>query len=390
MKKKTLARAGIMTAGAAALTLGLVLPAAADYAPGPGDIVGVGGDTPQFDLSFFADGDANGDPGFNSSTPINRLVTFNATADANARQAYTQGSTESTPLALNPTVVLRAGTNPVQRVPSSGAAINALLADTGTPETINFIFSASEPTQTQQNQAGTNGWGYLHVVQIATDSVQIAADSTTNAPSGLSVADLLGIYKGTYTTWNQIPGNSGGSTATIVPELPPSTSAIYKTFLADLTTANGGTKPALSSSVITVEQNDPSAITGNSSPADAIVPFSSARLNLDLSGYFHNPATAFPGSGPVIPTVKALTATPPDGGSAYNSQVNHYVIFRQSDATSATPMEPGGTKNWVQTLFSNNGGAGTPAIASNTYKALITASGATPAYNDLGNVSSGP
>ncbi len=218
--------------------------------------------------------------GFNASHPVNRLVTFNATADGNARQAYAQGSTEAAPIPLNPTVVLRAGTSPVQRPQSSGAAITALLADTKTPETINFVFSASEPTAKQQGQASTNGWGFLHVVQIGSDAVQIAADSTTNAPAGLSIAELLSIYTGNVTTWNAASRQRGGSSDTILPLLPPSSSSIYKTFIADLTTANGDGAPRFPASVKTVEQNDPTAITGSSSPADAIVPFSSARLKL--------------------------------------------------------------------------------------------------------------
>ena len=118
--------------------------------------------------------------------------------------------------------MLRAGTYPVQRVTSSGAAISALLADQNSPEVINFVFSTSLPTPAQQTQAGNQGWGYLHVVQIGTDSVQIAVDGTaTDAPGGLSAAELLGIYTGVYTTWNQLPGNSGGSTNTIVPLIPP-------------------------------------------------------------------------------------------------------------------------------------------------------------------------
>ena len=48
------------------------------------------------------------------------------------------------------------------------------------------------------------------MVEIGTDSVQIVADTTTNAPTGLSTADSLGIYKGTYTTWNAIPDNRVG------------------------------------------------------------------------------------------------------------------------------------------------------------------------------------
>jgi ABC-type phosphate transport system substrate-binding protein len=380
---------GLTAVAASLLAVAGALPANADYAPGPNDIVGVGGDTPQFDLAFGADGDTKGDLGFNASNDVNKLVTFNAVADGNGRAAYAQGSTEAAPVPLNPTVVLRAGSSPVQRVSSSGAAITALLADTGAQEKINFIFSASKPTAAQQAQAGTNGWGYLHVVQIAKDAVEIAADKTTNAPAGLSIKELLSIYSGTVTKWNQLPGNSAGSSDTILPLIPPSSSSITKTFLADLKSANGGTAPTLAASVKTVEQNDPSAITGASSSADAIVPFSSARLGLFASGYFHDPTVAFPGGAAVTPAVSLLAGTPTDGGSAYSSEVDHFVIFRQSDATLKTSMEPGSSLNWVETLFSDPSSPSTPWFAKATGQALIAAAGATPTYADLGNVSSG-
>jgi ABC-type phosphate transport system substrate-binding protein len=379
VRTTTKAKLGAVVLGATALTLASTLPAHADYAPGPGDIVGVGGDTPQFDLAFGADGDTLGAPGFNSTHPVNRLVTFNATADGNARQAYANGSTLGTPIPLNPTITLRAGTSPVARPQSSGAALTALLADTSHPEKINFVFSASEPTAAQQLTAGTNGWGFLHVVQIGDDAVQIAADTTTNAPTGLTVQDLLGIYKGTYVHWNDIPGNTSGSSEEIIPLLPPSGSSITKTFLADLKTANGGTAPTLAASVKTVEQNDPGAITSASTPADAVVPFSSARLDLYTSGYFHDPTTG----NTISPGVKLLGGT-----GAYSSEVDHYVIFRQSDLSLATPMEPGGSLNWVKTLFSNTGGA-TPYFAKPAGQTLIAAAGTTPHYVDLGNVSNG-
>jgi len=393
-KRSTTARLGLfgLTLGMTALVVPIIAAGQAfgDYAPQPGDVVGVGGDTPQYALEFLADGDTNGDAGYNSAGAYNRLVTFNATADANGRSAYTNSVTTGTgSVALNPTDVLRAGTFPVQRVQSSGAAVTALLADTGASETINFVFSASEPTSAQQSAAASAGWGYLHVTEIGTDSVEIAADNAaTNAPAGLSVTDLLKIYTGVYTTWNQIPGNTGGSTDTIVPLIPPSGSSIYKTFIADLTTANGGTAPSLSTSVKTVEQNDPTAITGSTTPADAIVPFSAARLNLWNDGYFHNPATVFPGSGTALsPGVKLLAGTPGDG-TVYDSAITDYVIFRQSDATSTAPFQPGGSLNWVQVLFSNPGGA-SPLVAKSAGKALIAASGVTPVYNDLGDVSHG-
>jgi ABC-type phosphate transport system substrate-binding protein len=382
VRTTTKAKLGAVVLGATALALASTLPAHADYAPGPSDIVGVGGDTPQFDLAFGADGDTLGAPGFNASHPVNRLVTFNATADGNARQAYANGSTLSSPVQLNPTITLRAGTSPVARPQSSGAALTDLLNDTSHPERINFVFSASEPTAAQQTTAGTNGWGFLHVVQIGDDAVQIAADNTTNAPAGLTVQDLLGIYKGTYVHWNDIPGNSSGSTDAIIPLLPPSGSSITKTFQADLKTANGGVAPTLAASVKTVEQNDPGAITSASTPADAIVPFSSARLDLYTSGYFHDPTSG----AAISPGVKLLSGT-----GAYSSEVDHYVIFRQSDASSTTPMEPGGKFNWVNTLFVKASGANapTPFFDSAAGQADIAAAGSTPVYNDIGNHSVG-
>jgi hypothetical protein len=368
------------------LPLGFAVAASADYAPQPGDVVGVGGDTAQYALQFGADGDYLGDAGFNAAGAYNRLVTFNATADANGRSAYAQNSTEAAPNPLNPTVVLRAGSIPVQRISSSGNAINALLADKSNPEVINFIFSSSLPTSAQQTTAANNGWGYLHVVEIGTDSVQIAADTTTNAPSGLSIAELLGIYTGVYTKWNQLPGNSSGSSDSIIPLLPPSGSTIYKTFIAALTTANGNVAPTLSGSVLTVEQNDPTAITSATTPSDAIVPFSAARLNLWNDNYFHNPNTAFPGSSSALSAgVSLLSGTAPDSSSSWSAGITDYVIFRQSDASSTTPMEPGGTRNWVQTLFSNPAGS-QPFFEKAAGQALIAAAGITPNYVDLGDV----
>jgi ABC-type phosphate transport system substrate-binding protein len=391
MKRGSLIKLGVV---GLALTVTPIIGAGAafaDYAPQPGDIVGVGGDTPQYGVDFVLNGDTNGDAGYDGVATVNRVISFYATPDANGRSAYTNNVTTGvSSTGLNPTDVLRAGTYPVQRVSSSGSAITAFLADTG--KEINFVSSASEPTAAQQNTAGSTtglNWGYLHVVQIASDSVQIAANNTTNAPSGLSAAELLKIYTGAYTTWNQLPGNSAGSTDTIIPELPASTSSIYKTFVADLKTANGGTAPTLSSSIKTVEQNDPSAITSASTPADAIVPFSAGRLALWNSGYFHNPATAFPGGAVLTPGVKLLSGTPPDAAAVYNSPIADYIIFRQSDVSTAPAIQPGSTLNWIQYLFSNPGGTWVPFFNQGAGKALLAAAGLTPAYNDLGDVSNG-
>jgi hypothetical protein len=406
-QKRAVLALGLVGLAATALPVLAGGTASADYAPQSGDVVGVGGDTPQYPLQFAADGDTVGAAGFNGSGNKNRLVTFSATADANGRSAYTNSVTTGVPsVLLNPTDVLRAGTNPVLRVSSSGNAISALLADQNSPEVINYVASSNLPTAAQQTQAASQGWSYLHVVEIGTDSVQIAVNgASTHAPAGLSAQELLGIYTGAYLTWNQLPNNSGGSTDTIIPLLPPSTSTPYKTFLADLTTANGGSAPTLSNpNIKTVEQNDPTTITGAANPADAIIPFSGARLSLWNSGYFFNPAavfgsndttpgnnghgSAFPQTGsstPLSPGVTLLKGTPPDAGAVYDSPITDYVIFRQSDAGSTTPFEPGSSLNWVQTLFSDPSAPTTPWFARATGQALVAAAGVTPVYNDLGN-----
>ncbi len=394
MIKSNLVKVAVIGTAAAVFPILGAGSAFGDYAPQPGDIVGIGGDTPQYAVDFALNGDAVGDAGFDQQATVNRVVSFFATPDSNGRSAYTDSVTTNGPsTSLFPTDVLRAGTTPTPRVSSSGNAISALLADTGSTEQINFISSASEPTAAQQSTAGTNGWGFLHVVRIATDSVQVVADNSTNAPAGLSVAELLNIYNGTYTTWNQIPGNTSGSTDAIIPLIPPSGSSVNKTFLADLKTANGGTAPTLAATVKTVEQNDPTAITGASTPADAIVPFSAGRLNLWNSSYFHSPNSgtwALPQNLAVLtPGVKFLNGATPDSGTAYNSPISDYIIFRQSDATSTTPLEPGGTKNWVQTLFSDPSAPTTPFFARATGQTLLAAAGVTPSYDDLGDVSSG-
>ena len=154
MRIMTKAKVGLGAVGAITLTVGLVGPAAyADYAPGPKDVVGVGSDTVQDIGDFIADGDFLGDLGWNASA-ANKVVNFDATADANTRLAYSTdggaggivcspgtGATvgtanqttkhaEANACTLNPTIVLRAGLSPVQRPNGSGGGKTAWLNDT--------------------------------------------------------------------------------------------------------------------------------------------------------------------------------------------------------------------------------------------------------------------
>ncbi len=402
-RKKVLLRGAVLGTAAAAVSIVGMGSAFADYQPQPGDIVGVGGDTPQYAVGFALNGYPHGGLGFNSSATVNRVIAFDATADGNARSAYANGSTETSPIPLNPTDVLRANTYPVQRVSSSGTAIKALLADwQATPSTahkqnptytneINFVASASLPSSTQQSQAVNQGWSGLHTVQIATDNIEIAVNSGTggtNAPTGLSAQQLLYIYSTNGAKWKTVPGIISSSSDVIIPELPPAGSSVYKTFIKALNKVYNnttGTTPAFtpSTSIVTVEQNAPTALTGAARPADAIVPFAAGRLSLWNNSFFHNPATVFPGGSELTANVALLTGAPGDSNPVYKSAISDYTIFRQIDLSDTTPIEPGGTLNWARALFSDTGGP-QPFFEKASTQTLLADAGVTPSYVDIG------
>jgi ABC-type phosphate transport system substrate-binding protein len=402
---RRISKLSVTTAGVFAVALGIASPAYADYGPSSTDIVGVGSDTVQNIANFVADGDQLGDFGYNASDNGDKLVSFDATPDANDRAGYLNGSTNTLLKPLTPTIVLREGTSPIQRPNGSGAGITAFNKDTGTPELINYVRASRLPTAAEQSTAASHGWGFLHVVQVSTDPLEIAAATTTNVPAaGLSGQELVSIYTCNITTWNNLPGNSAGSTATIVPVEPQAGSGTLSTFLADLKTANGGTAPTIGNCVQTVEENDPLSIAGN---PNAIGPFSLSRLKLYQSGYFKDPTVAFPGGAAVNPGINIIHGCPAsgtdpdcqvlstthgnagDGNPIYNDVRGLYFIFRNSDAANAPVGFNGTSKNWVQVLFSNPAAPTTPFLAKNGTKALIAAAGATPNYQDLGNVSAG-
>jgi ABC-type phosphate transport system substrate-binding protein len=380
--KKIKARRLGVGAAVTMVTLSLLpaVSAHADAAPQAGDVVGVGSDLIQYALDFGADG-STGAAGFNSAGNVNRLISFDATADGNGRSGYLNGSTFASQLPLNPTIVLRAGTNPVLRPNGGTTGVAAFLADTASE--INFVRSPRQPTAAEQATAVTRGWGGIHVVQIGTDNLEIATAPTTNAPAGLSAAELVGIYNGTFKHWNELPGNAAGSADAIIPLIPQNGAAVRTLFTNDLKVANGGTAVTLATGIINVEQNDPTVIAGQAIPADAIVPIPVGRIALYTAGYFKDPSKAFGTPQTTLSSnVKLLSAAAGDGAASYNGVAPYYVWFRQTDAVSTTPWQPGSTKNWVQALFSSS--TGTPYFKGPIGQSLVADSGATPAYLDLG------
>ncbi len=373
---------GLGTALAVAASLGLpVVSAQADVGPSAGDIVGIGSDTVQNIANFLGDGDPTGSSnGINSVGGRNRFVSFDATPDANDRAGYTV-----TGAVLNPTIILRGGTNPVQRPNGSSSGLAAMLKDTVAPYKINWVRMSRFTKTAEYTTAQNAGFGGLHVVKASTDALKIAAATTTNAPAALTATQLVDIYKCATTarTWNQVGGTSTNS---IIPQIPQGGSGTGDTFRADLQAANGGTAVTLGSCVLTVQENDPTSITtstsspGVSASADTIAPFSEGRLNLFNNGYFKDPAVTY--GNP--PTTLNAGIQMLNGTGAYVNNRGLYFVFRESGMTSTVPFQAGGALNFARSLFANPGGATSPYLNTPDGRSAVVAAGGAAAYVDCG------
>jgi ABC-type phosphate transport system substrate-binding protein len=399
-KTRIVAQLSVAVAVTAAVAVGTATGAGADPAPTTTDVVGVGSDIVQNSMDFIADGYTNGDPGYNTAGNKNRLIDFDATSDGNGRNAFTDPSL-GTSVALNPTITLRAGTSPVQRPNGGTAGLTALINDGSnkvSANRINFARSPNLPTAAQQTAAAANLGSQLHVVEIAKDQQVIATAKTTNAPTALSVQQLLTIYTAGPTTWSALTGGSDKSTDTIIPEIPQTGAGVRTIFLNALKAANGNTAPTLGSNVVNVQQNDPTTITGlpAAQQADAIVPFPVGRYKLLQDGYFKDPTAPYNSASPPASvsasgiSLQQPTAgvTPTDGKTTFDQALPYYIIFRDSDLDDS-PWQPGSTLNWAEELFSNPGGATTPYVETAPAQAILTDIGVTPFYADLGVTSSG-
>ncbi len=390
-------RLALAAAVAGGLGLTMASPAVADYAPAPLDVVGAGSDTVQNIMNFTADGKGV-TPGYNTTGNKYKLVSLDATGDANDRTVYGNTGGAGGPLHLS--VVYRAGASTQQRANGSGSGVAALLADTGTPETINWVRMSRYPKSTEFTTADNNGWGGLHVIKIANDDLAMARAATSDAVP-LTMDQLVHVYQcdAGSTDWHDL-NNAAPVGSTIVPEVPQSGSGTGDSFRADLQAANGGTAVTLGSCVKITEENDPTAITSPPTglSQDAIQPMSSGRVNLYSSGYFHNPGDAFPTPNSVNPGVELMYGA---GGTAqtpgacvkptapgqlltYCDTRGLFIAWRETDSASTTAWQPGSTKNWVQTLFWRPAGTGTPYIKTAGGQDDISAGGATATYVDCG------
>lgn len=322
--------AGLAAAALAAsgLVLATLAPATADpttpvFTPSATDIVGVGSDTIEGVVNDLAQGNAGGD-GWNDDVAhaTQRLASFDATPQPSTivlRSAAWAGNAD--PLSISR--------------PNGSGQGKATLFGAGNNANVNFARSSSSLSSSNGEQAALTQYPF------AVDGLKMAVSGNvaSHAPASIAIADVVKIYDGTYTTWNQIPGNSGGSTATIHPLVPQTGSGTRSFFLSELKAANGGVDVVLAGGVSETQEHSPTDVQDD---ADAIAPFSTARAQ-------------------TLSTPSAIHLE--DGYSAHRAV---YIVVRNADAGA----------QWVTDLFSSTGffcsTAAKPVIEEDGFAQLAT------------------
>lgn len=236
----SVAASALLVGGAVSPASAAVDPDDTTFTPVAGDLIGVGSDTSQHAVYKLANA-------WNAQSPAPsfKVASFAATGGGS--------------------ITLPSGD--ITRPNGSGAGKNLLHGGTNNTD-IDFARSSSALS------AGEISDG-LQQIPFALDELAMAVSSSTpsNAPVSLTDQQILGIYEGTYTTWNQVGGTS---TATIVPMVPQGGSGTRSFFLAQLK-AIKGTDANLALSVTEVQEHDDSLIKNN---PNAIAPFSIGRAGL--------------------------------------------------------------------------------------------------------------
>ena len=248
----------VAATAAAAITAMVASPALADpptgVTPKPKDVIGVGSDTTE---SVFNQLSVD----YNKTHTTGKLYSFDATPQPSTIQTKSGSTNCSIPrpfgssqgiMALENTKTTTGGSPCIDYARSSRAR------GSGDPATISFI-------------------------NLAGDAVTVATQPGSNAPANLlTTAVLTGIYNCTIQTWNQIPGNSGGSTATIAAMLPQNGSgtrsfflgAIGLTALGPCVSTSNTVQGAAGANAQTLEENEGIDPSLNTNTANVIFPFS--------------------------------------------------------------------------------------------------------------------
>jgi ABC-type phosphate transport system substrate-binding protein len=234
-----------VTASALALTAGsasaAVDPNDTTFTPVASDLIAVGSDTTQGALKLLAES-------YNGQTPAPafRIATFAATGGGQ--------------------ITLPGGA--INRPNGSGSG-KALLYGAGNNPDVDFARSSSAQS-TAETAAGLQSFPFA----LDTLTMVVSNSVPSNAPASLTPAQIVEIYKGNITNWNQIPGGTAG---TIAPKTPQPGSGTRSFWDSQLKIMNNGVAVTYGASVTEVQEHDDSQIKND---PNAIAPFSVGRAEL--------------------------------------------------------------------------------------------------------------
>lgn len=208
--------------------------------PTTADLIGVGSDTSQHAIKLFAES-------WNGGSHAAKIATFAATG----------GGTITLP------------TSGETARPNGSGSGKALLYGAGNKPDVDFARSSSA------NSAPETAAG-LQAFPFALDTLVMAVSSSTpsNAPTALTPAQIVSIYKGEITNWSQIDPTKSG---VIAPKTPQPGSGTRSFWDAQLKAMNGGVTVTYAGTVAEVQEHDDSQIKNN---PNAIAPFSRGRAAL--------------------------------------------------------------------------------------------------------------
>ncbi|MGC4110275.1 MAG: Ig-like domain repeat protein [Nocardioides sp.] len=372
--RKTSAKLGLATVAACALALTVLAPANADTKPGTGGVngtytlgttvIGVGSDTIQW-----VDDQLSKDYDNQASTPSPAWADFdaclgNTSADAPGKGDNPDGS--GFPCGADHTGT-QAGVKRDEGVVDAAAAGGSLPSGSGDGRTLlrtpsDKLFGdvaygrSSGPINTTDLAAGEIA------LPFAVDKIVVVTHPGGPAPASLTGQQILGIFNGTYTNWNQV----GGKNAAIHPYMPKagsSTLNAFESFLAALDGVNeapGSDNDPTSHSAASqtwqgpggtindgnwntgsanVEEHDPSVTIADKA---AIEPFSYGRAQL---------------ANGASQTVRI------EGGWSRDRELYHVVRGAAIAGADTTPFLYGSDGNVLENLFSNTGWVCTNATA---------------------------
>jgi ABC-type phosphate transport system substrate-binding protein len=338
----------VAATAAATITAWAATPALADppsgVTPKPADVVGVGSDTTEFLFDQFSHD-------YNATHSTGKLYSWDATNPANG--------------AIGDPIQTKSGSSNcnIPRPDGSSAGITALentKTTTGGHPCIDFARSSRARASTDPTT--------ISFINLAGDAETYWTQPTSNAPKNLTTADLTGIYNCSIRHWNQIPGNAGGSTATISVFLPQNGSGTRAFWLSAIgLTAPGpcvstsATRPgAIGANDNTLEENQGDAPSLNTNKANVIVGGSIGKW---IAEKFHSASCGTVAQCFAHPT----NCTPSSTQNLFGCDTHGTMVLNKINGTAPTKgtggntvINPGFTPTFTRLLFEVvNSAAGT-------------------------------